>query len=44
MPDADAQKAVARDMQLQAFRDTPFVPLGQFMVPGVPLFTNIRKS
>jgi peptide/nickel transport system substrate-binding protein len=55
-PDAEAQRAVSREMQLQAFRDTLFVPLGQFiqpiayrksltgMVPGVPLFTNIRKA
>ena len=55
-PDPAAQKAVARELQLQAWQDVPFVPLGQFiqpvayrkvltgMVPGVPLFTNIRKG
>ncbi len=43
-------------MQLQAWQDVPFVPLGQFiqpiayrksltgMVPGAPVFTNIRKA
>ncbi|RAI57983.1 ABC transporter substrate-binding protein [Roseicella frigidaeris] len=54
--DAEAQKAATRALQLQAWQDVPFVPLGQFiqpvayrtsltgMVPGVPLFTNIRKA
>jgi peptide/nickel transport system substrate-binding protein len=55
-PDLAGQKAAARDLQLQAWQDVPFVPLGQFiqpiayrkaltgMLPGVPLFTNIQKA
>jgi peptide/nickel transport system substrate-binding protein len=55
-PDLAAQQAVARDLQLQAWQDVPFVPLGQFIQPvayrkslsgmlnGVPVFTNIRKG
>ena len=55
-PDAAAARAAARDLQLRAFEEALFVPLGQFIQPvayrrrlsgmlnGVPVFTNIRKA
>lgn len=54
--DLAEQKTIARDLQLQALKDVPFVPAGQYFQPvayrknltgmlkGVPVFTNIRKS
>ena len=54
-PDVPTRKTVAHELQLQAWQDVPFVPLGQFIQPvayrrnlsgmlnGVPLLTNIRK-
>ena len=53
--DLAEQKTIARDLQLQALKDVPFVPAGQYFQPvayrknltgmlkGVPVFTNIRK-
>ena len=29
-PDLDAQKRIAREIQLQAFEDVPYIPLGQY--------------
>jgi peptide/nickel transport system substrate-binding protein len=29
-PDLDAQKAIAREIQLQAWQDVPYIPLGQY--------------
>ena len=29
-PDLDAQKRIAREMQLQAFQDVPYIPIGQY--------------
>jgi peptide/nickel transport system substrate-binding protein len=55
-PDFATQKAVARALQLQAFEEALWVPLGQFIQPvayrrnltdmlnGVPVFTNLRKA
>lgn len=55
-PDLAAQKQIARDLQLQALKDVPFVPAGQYFQPvayrknltgmlkGVPVFTNLRKT
>lgn len=55
-PDLPAQQQVARAMQLQAFQDVPYVPLGQQLnatayqknlsgvLKGIPLFWNIRRS
>lgn len=55
-PDLAAQRAIAADMQLQAFEDVPYVPLGQWVRPtahaagltgmldGFPLFWNLRRS
>ena len=54
--DLTAQKQVAEQLQLQAFQDVPYVPLGQWYAPtahrtdlqgmltGLPLFWNIRRS
>ena len=55
-PDLAAQKAIARDLQLQALVDVPYVPAGQYFQPvayrtnlsgipaGVPQLVNIRKT
>ncbi len=55
-PDPAAQRAVAADIQRQAFVDVPFLPLGGFIQPtamsrsltggltGMPLFWNIRRA
>lgn len=54
-PDLAAQKKIATQMQLQAFEDVPYIPLGQYFVPtayrsdldgvlnGNPVFWNIRR-
>jgi peptide/nickel transport system substrate-binding protein len=51
-----AQAKVAEQLQLQAFQDVPYVPLGQWfgptayrtdlqgMLTGLPLFWNIKRS
>ncbi len=53
-PDLAAQKAIAVKMQLQAFQDVPYVPLGQQLVStafrkpvggvlnGLPVFWNVK--
>jgi len=50
------QQAICRDMQLEAFRAVPYVPLGLFRQPtvfrsdlqgmlvGQPVFTNLRRG
>ena len=55
-PDLAAQKKIATDMQLQAFQDAPYIPLGQYFVPtahqsslsgmltGNPVFWNVKRS
>lgn len=55
-PDVAAQKKLARDMQLQAFQDVPYIPLGQYSAPtayqtnlsgiltGNPVFWNIKRG
>jgi len=55
-PDLDAQRAIARRIQAQAFQDLPYIPLGQFFQPtawrrnitgvlkGPTLFWNIRRA
>jgi peptide/nickel transport system substrate-binding protein len=55
-PDLAAQKALADKLQLQAFEDVPYIPLGQYFIPtayqanlsgmlqGSPVFWNIRRS
>jgi peptide/nickel transport system substrate-binding protein len=54
--DFDAQKAAARKLQLQAFEDVPYIPLGQSIAPtayrsdikgvlnGQPTFWNVRRG
>ena len=55
-PDLAAQQAVAREVQLQAFQDVPYLPLGQYfqatayrrgitgVLKGMPLFWNLQRS
>ena len=49
------QREIAEQIQVQAFDDVPFLPLGSYLQPtayradldgmmtGLPLFTNIRR-
>jgi peptide/nickel transport system substrate-binding protein len=53
--DVPAQKHLAKQIQLQAFQDVPYIPLGQMITPtayradltgiidGGPFFWNIRR-
>ncbi len=55
-PDPAARKAIARDIQRQAFIDVPYIPLGQLLQPtayrrdihgvmgGFPVFWNIARA
>jgi peptide/nickel transport system substrate-binding protein len=55
-PDMAAQQALARELQLQALQDVPYIPLGQYfqptayqsnltgVLPGNPVFWNIRRT
>jgi peptide/nickel transport system substrate-binding protein len=55
-PDEAAQQSIARALQLQAFQDVPYIPLGQYFVPtayqaslsgiihGNPVFWNVRRG
>ncbi len=55
-PDLQAQQAIARDMQAQAFRDVPYYPLGLLtdvaawrstitgILPGLALFYDVKKG
>jgi len=55
-PDLATRKALARDIQLQAFQDVPCVPLGLYyqptayrndlvdMMKGLILFTGVRRA
>jgi len=54
-PDLDAQKRIAAEIQVQAFADVPYVPLGLYynysvfrtdltgILHGFPIFWNIRR-
>ncbi len=54
--DVAEQKRLAREIQLQAFEDVPYMPLGQFYAPmayrgnitgvldGYPLFWNVKRT
>jgi peptide/nickel transport system substrate-binding protein len=54
-PDLTAQKRIAREIQLQAFQDVPYIPLGQYFTDsayqkgltdirrGIPLPLNVRR-
>ena len=55
-PDLAAQKAVAAEIQQQAFIDVPYVPLGEYSIPtairreitglqkGIPLYWGLTKN
>jgi peptide/nickel transport system substrate-binding protein len=55
-PDVATQKKIAEEMQLQAFQDVPYIPLGQYFVPtayqasmsgiisGNPVFWNVKRG
>ena len=55
-PDTAARKALADDLQRQAFADLPYLPLGQYfnqtsykpsltgVLDGVPVFWNVKKG
>jgi len=55
-PDVASQKKLAEQIQMQAFADVPFLPLGAYLQPtaykanltgmltGLPLFTNLRRA
>ncbi len=55
-PDLAAQQRIAAELQLQAFQDVPYIPLGQLMAPaayqrsltgvlgGFALFWNVRRA
>jgi peptide/nickel transport system substrate-binding protein len=54
-PDLATQKSICAQIQLQAFADVPYIPLGQYFAPtayqanltgvlaGTPVFWNIRR-
>ena len=54
--DLAAQQSVARRLQVQAFADVPYIPLGQYFAPtayqsnltgvlkGSPVFWNVRRT
>jgi peptide/nickel transport system substrate-binding protein len=55
-PDLASQQAIARDIQIQAFTDVPYLPLGQYFqqtaqrktltgtLKGLPIFWNVRRT
>ena len=55
-PDLEAQKRIGRELQLQAFADLPYIPLGQYFTDsayqkglvdirrGIPLPLNVRRG
>jgi peptide/nickel transport system substrate-binding protein len=55
-PNLDAQKKIAAQIQLQAFEDVPYIPLGQSISPtayrkdivgvlnGQPTFWNVKRQ
>lgn len=55
-PDLAAQQALARQIQEEAFREVPYLPLGSYfqpwsyrtnvsgVLPGLPVFWNVRKG
>jgi peptide/nickel transport system substrate-binding protein len=55
-PDLAAQQTIARSMQVQAFQDVPYVPLGQQLnatayqknlsgvLKGIPVFWNVQRN
>ena len=55
-PDVPAQAAICRDIQLEAFQNVPYIPMGQYLQPtafrdsltgmlsGFALFWNVRRT
>ena len=55
-PTLEAQQATARAIQLQAFQDVPYLPVGQYfqatayrrdltgVLKGLPLFWNVKRG
>ncbi|MCQ4160763.1 ABC transporter substrate-binding protein [Roseomonas sp. GC11] len=55
-PDLAAQQEIAKQIQLQAFQDVPYLPLGQYfqawayrrnltgVLKGLPMFWNVQKA
>jgi peptide/nickel transport system substrate-binding protein len=55
-PDLAAEQALAREIQAEALRETPYLPLGQYfqatayrrglsgMLKGLPVFWNIQRG
>jgi peptide/nickel transport system substrate-binding protein len=55
-PDLAARQRIARDIQAEAMREAPYLPLGQYfqatayrrgisgMLKGIPVFWNIQKG
>jgi peptide/nickel transport system substrate-binding protein len=55
-PDLAAQQRIAREMQAEAIREAPYLPLGQYfqatayrrgisgMVKGLPVFWNLQRG
>ncbi len=55
-PDLATQKQICTQMQIQAFQDLPYIPLGQTLIPalhrsnltgildGLPLFWNVQRT
>jgi peptide/nickel transport system substrate-binding protein len=55
-PDDATRKQIAREIQLQAWQDVPFIPLGQYflptvfrttitgVLPGYTKFWNLKKA
>jgi peptide/nickel transport system substrate-binding protein len=55
-PDQAAQQAICRDIQIEAMREVPYYPLGQYLQPtahrsnlagildGFPTFWNVRRA
>jgi peptide/nickel transport system substrate-binding protein len=55
-PDPAAQKEIGRQIQLQAFQDVPYLPVGQYfqatayrrdlsgVLKGLPLFWNVKRA
>jgi peptide/nickel transport system substrate-binding protein len=55
-PDLEAQKTLAAEIQAEAFREVPYLPVGQYFQPwayrrnvsnvlgGLPLFWNVTKT
>ena len=54
-PDLAAQQMLTRELQMEAFQDVPYIPLGQYFQPtayqanltgvlhGSPVFWNIKR-